>query len=64
MALQVESITKSYGTDVILNKVSLTASDNERIGLIGANGAGKSTLLKTILGKHEFFDGDAPFPRE
>ncbi len=51
MALQVENITKTYGTDVILNNVSLTASDNEKIGLIGANGAGKSTLLKIIAGE-------------
>ena len=50
MALQVENITKTYGTDVILDSVSLTASDNEKIGLIGANGAGKSTLLKIIAG--------------
>ena len=46
MALQIENITKSYGVDIILENISLTASDNEKIGLIGANGAGKSTLLK------------------
>ena len=49
MALQVENITKTYGTDVIIKNISLTASDNEKIGLIGPNGAGKSTLIKLIL---------------
>lgn len=51
MALQVENITKTYGTDVIIKNVSLTAGDNEKIGLIGPNGAGKSTLLKIIAGE-------------
>ena len=48
MALQVENVTKTYGTDIIIKNISLTASDNEKIGLIGPNGAGKSTLLKII----------------
>ena len=49
MALQVENVTKTYGTDIIIKNISLTATDNEKIGLIGPNGAGKSTLLQ-ILG--------------
>lgn len=51
MALQVENICKSFGADVILQDVSLTASDNEKVGIIGPNGAGKSTLLKIIAGE-------------
>lgn len=64
MALQVESITKAYGTDIILNKVSLTATDNERIGLIGANGAGKSTLLKIIAGEISYDEGRILTPKD
>ena len=51
MALQVENICKSFGADIILQDVSLTASDNEKVGIIGPNGAGKSTLLKIIAGE-------------
>ncbi len=64
MALQAENITKAYGTDIILNKVSLNATDNERIGLIGANGAGKSTLLKIIAGELSFDDGRILTPKD
>jgi len=64
MALQAENITKTYGTDVILNNVSLIASDNEKIGLIGANGAGKSTLLKIIAGDLTCDTGRILTPKE
>lgn len=64
MALQVENITKTYGTDVILNNVSLTASDNEKIGLIGPNGAGKSTLLRIIAGELSHDEGRILTPKD
>ncbi len=64
MALQVENITKTYGTDVILKNVSLTASDNEKIGLIGPNGAGKSTLLRIIAGELTYDEGRILTPKD
>lgn len=64
MALQVENITKTYGTDVILKNVSLTASDNEKIGLIGPNGAGKSTLLRIIAGELSHDEGRILTPKD
>ena len=64
MALQVENITKTYGTDIIIKNISLTASDNEKIGLIGANGAGKSTLLKIIAGELSCDEGRILTPKD
>jgi len=64
MALQIENITKTYGTDVILKNVSLTAGDNEKIGLIGPNGAGKSTLLKIIAGDLSCDEGRVLTPKD
>lgn len=54
MILSMENISKIYNGRVILDNVSLTIEDNDRIGLVGINGCGKSTLLKIITGKEEY----------
>ena len=43
MLLSAESITKTYGTRVLLDRVSFYLEPGERVGVIGVNGAGKST---------------------
>ena len=48
-----------HGTDrAILEKLDLTISSGDRIGVVGINGAGKSTLLKIIAGDLEPDSGD------
>lgn len=46
--INLNKITKSYGSDLVLNEIDLTIKTGEKIGLIGSNGSGKSTLLKII----------------
>lgn len=53
-----KDIMKNYGTDVILENVSFTVQENDKIGIVGTNGAGKSTLLKIITGKLDRDKGD------
>ena len=48
MILQLQNVTKAFGTDVILTDVSMSVNEKDRIGIIGRNGTGKTTLLKII----------------
>lgn len=45
MTLRTENLTVSYGTDKVLNDVSLSLPTGKITALIGPNGCGKSTLL-------------------
>ena len=58
MIASLEQITKYYGAELILDRVSLKIEDQDRIGLIGVNGAGKSTLLNILSGDLEFDSGE------
>ena len=50
MSIEVQSVSKSYGTQLALNKISFYANRGEVIGFLGPNGAGKSTMMKILTG--------------
>jgi ATP-binding cassette subfamily F protein uup len=54
--LSVESVSKSYGSKILFDKISFGLNQGQRMALIAKNGAGKSTLLKVITG-NEIADG-------
>lgn len=56
--LSAKDLTKTYGVDVILDKVSFHINQGDRVGIIGANGAGKTTLLKVLSGELPCDSGD------
>src|SRR5215212_5604623 len=46
----VSGLTKRYGDELVLDRISFTINAGERVGLVGPNGCGKSTLLRIIAG--------------
>lgn len=54
-----QDLHKAFGTQTVLDGVSLTLSKGEILGLIGPSGAGKSTLIKTMLGMEKSDSGQA-----
>ncbi len=50
MSVIVEDISKIYGNQLALDKISFSVDSGTILGILGPNGAGKSTLLKIITG--------------
>ena len=48
MSIEVQNISKSYGTQKALDNVSFSVKKGEIVGFLGPNGAGKSTLMKIL----------------
>ncbi len=58
IVVSARNLTKAYGTDVILEKVSFHINQGDRVGIIGVNGAGKTTLLKMLTGELPCEEGE------
>jgi len=48
--IEVNNLTKKFGSTISLDHVKITFNQNDSIALMGANGAGKTTLIRSILG--------------
>jgi len=56
--VQLKSIHKSYGAQIILDDANLSVFEGQKVGVIGRNGAGKSTLCNIITGQDNFDSGN------
>lgn len=62
--LDVQHLTKSFGSHVLFEDISFSIAEGQRIGLVARNGTGKSTLLSIITGKEGYDDGNIVFRRD
>ena len=58
IVLSCKNISKSYGITEILKDITLSVSEGDKVGIIGANGEGKSTLFKILSKEIPFDDGE------
>jgi len=49
-AVSIRSLSKSFGSQAVLQNISTEVNPGDVVGVIGKNGAGKTTLLETLLG--------------
>lgn len=49
-AIELDAVTKRFGTTTAIDRLSLQVQPGQVLGLLGLNGAGKSTLMKLLMG--------------
>ncbi len=56
--LELKNISKSYGTQLILNNINISVQNSQLVSILGPSGSGKSTLLQLIglLSKPDYGD--------
>lgn len=60
--ITLSKISKSFGSRILFDDVTITFNAGNRYGLTGPNGAGKTTLLKIIMGIEEPTSGTVALP--
>ena len=62
--LDVQNLTKSFGSLVLFENISFSIAEGQKVGLIAKNGTGKSTLLSVLSGKEGYDNGSIIFRRD
>lgn len=58
LILNINKLTKNYGFGNVLNELSFSINEGEKVAIVGSNGCGKSTLLKIIAGIENYKSGN------
>ena len=56
--LSCNNLNKSFGVDSILEDISFTINEGDKVGIIGVNGTGKTTLFKIISNEYGYDSGE------
>lgn len=56
--LEIKNLSKAFGNNKVLDKISLNVVKSSVLGLMGENGAGKSTLVKCLFGSYQKDEGE------
>lgn len=56
--LSCNNVSKSFGVETILEDISFSVNEGDKIGIVGVNGTGKTTLFKVITGIFPHDKGD------
>jgi len=51
LVLEVEGVSKAFGSNQVVSDLSMRIMRGDRVGLIGPNGSGKTTMLRLLLGE-------------
>ena len=62
--LDVQQLTKSFGSLVLFENLSFSVAEGQKVGLIAKNGTGKSTVLSILSGKEGYDSGEIIFRRD
>lgn len=58
IVLSCNNLNKSFGIDTVLENISFTVNEGDKVGIIGVNGTGKTTLFKVLSGIYGYDSGD------
>ncbi len=62
--VDVQNVSKAFGALQLLDRVSFSIAEGQRVGLVARNGTGKSTLLSVLAGKEGCDTGSIVFRRD
>ena len=58
IVLSCNNLNKSFGIDTVLENISFTVNEGDKVGIIGVNGTGKTTLFKVLSGIYGYDSGE------
>lgn len=62
--LDVQHLTKSFGSLILFEDINFSVAEGQHVGLIAKNGTGKSTLLSILTGREGYDSGDIIYRRD